>query len=68
MIVLIVVSDGIDNGTETGDSLAMLVLQLERFNGILHPVGSAGFVVSNVDDPALAEMMMNWDMVVDALF
>ena len=58
-VVLISVSDGIDNGTETGYSLAMLVLQFERFNGILYPNDSALFVASNIDDPALAEMMTN---------
>ena len=66
IIVLIVVSDGINNGAETNANLVVLVvLQLERFNSILHIVGSAGFAVSNnVDDPALAEIMTNWDLVV----
>ena len=57
-------SDGIDDGTEADDNHAMLVFQLERFNGIFRPVGCAGFVVTNVDDPAFAEVMTNWELVV----
>ena len=46
----------------------MLVLHLEMFNVILCSVGSAWFVVANVDDPALGEMMVYWDLVVDRQF
>ena len=66
--MLIVVSDGIDDGTEVDDNIAMLLLQLERFNDIICPVDSAGFVVTNVDGPDFAEVMTNCDVVVDVQF
>ena len=52
----------IDDGTKANDNLAMLVLQLKRFNGIFCPVGYAWSVVTNVDDPAFPEVMTNWDV------
>ena len=67
-MILIVVSYGIDDGTEADDYLAMLVFQLERFNGIFCPIVYVGFVVTNVDDPAFAEVMTNCYPVVDVQF
>ena len=60
--------DGIYDGTEADRNLSMLVLCLEMFNGIICSIGSAWFVVTNVDDPALGEMMTYWDLIVDRGF
>ena len=62
---MIVVSDGINDGTKADDYIAMLVFKLKRFNGIVRSVVCAGFAVTNVDDPAFAEVITNWDLVVD---
>ena len=51
-----VVFDEIDDGIEANDNLAMFVFQLKLFNGIFGPVACAGFVVTNVDDPAFSEV------------
>ena len=61
-------SDEINNGTEADDNIAMLVFQLKWFNGIFRPIGCAGFDITNIDDPAFAKVMMNWDLVVDIWF
>ena len=68
MIVLIVVSDGIDNGTQADDNLTMLLFQLKRFNIIFFPIGCTGCVITNVDDPAFTDVMMNWNLVLDVQF
>ena len=67
-IILIVLPDRINNGTEADHNLPILVLYLKMFNGLLCSVGSAWFVVTNVDDPALGEMMTYWDLIVDRGF
>ena len=59
-----VVTNGVNNGAEGDRDRAGLVSNLEERYGLGRTLSRQRLIVLNLNDPAAAEVMMEWDLIV----
>ena len=57
-VILVVMADGIDDGTEGYSDLVRLVGKLQVVNGFSKALSSYGSIVVELDDPTLTHVMV----------